>query len=241
MSVLIGQASKGEAGYRGQIPGNQTGRELNRTAWYSRPWDTVIRAKDAGKRELIACAMEDAIGNRYIGYDQADRLTLYIQARAHNWSIKSIITPVECDCSSLVAVCLNCAGIHVPADVYTGNLAAACNATGQCYILRDSLLTQQSGYLLRGDILLNSASHAAVVLSNGDKVSGVKITPYAAQVRVSTYLQVRTSPAGDEKKLGGQSMRLPNGMVVAICEESGSWGRLNDVPDAWIHLGYVSR
>lgn len=241
MSVLIGQASKGETGYRGQIPGNQTGRELNRTAWYSRPWDTVIRAKDDSKRELIACAMEDAIANRYIGYDQSDRLSLYVQAKARNWSIKSIITPVECDCSSLVAVCLNAAGIHVPADVYTGNLAAACQATGQCYILRDELLTKRSDYLLRGDILLNSAHHTAVVLSNGGKVSGVKITPYAAQVRVSSYLQVRTSPAGDEKKLGSQSMRLPNGMVVAICEESGSWGRLNDVPDAWIHLGYVKR
>jgi hypothetical protein len=153
--------------------------------------------------------MEDAIANRYIGYDQTDRLSLYIQAHAHNWSIKSIITPVECDCSSLVAVCLNCAGIHVPADVYTGNLAAACAATGLCYILRDKLLLERSDYLLRGDILLNSAHHAAVVLSNGSRATGIRITPYPAVVNVRTYLQVRTAPDGEEKMLSGQSMRLP--------------------------------
>ena len=240
MSVIIGQASHGESGYRGQIPGNQ-GAELNRIPWHSRPWDTVIRAIDPAKRERIASAMEEAIDNRYIGYDQADRLSLYVQAHAHNWSIKSIITPVECDCSSLVAVCLNAAGIHVPPDVYTGNLAAACQATGQCRILRDKLLLDRPDYLLRGDILLNSAHHAAVVLSNGPKAGGVKITPYAATVNVRTYLQVRTAPDGDEKLLSGQSMRLPGGMVVAICEESGKWGRLNDVPDAWVHLDYLKR
>jgi hypothetical protein len=41
--------------------------------------------------------------------------------------------------------------------------------------------------------------------------------------------------------LSGQSMRLPGGMVVAICEEQGKWGRLNDVPDAWVHLDYLKR
>jgi hypothetical protein len=241
VSVLIGQASRGESGYSHQLAGNQTGHELNRVAWYARPWDTLIRAKDRTKAELIACAMEDAIANRYIGYDQTDRLSLYIQAHAHNWSIKSIITPVECDCSSLVAVCLNCAGIPVPADVYTGNLAAACAATGMCYVLRDNLLLERSDYLLRGDILLNSAHHAAVVLSNGSRATGIRITPYPAVVNVRTYLQVRTAPDGEEMMLSGQSMRLPGGMVVAICEESGKWGRLNDVPDAWVHLDYLRR
>lgn len=240
MSVILGQASKGESGYHGQIAGNQ-GAELNKRAWYSRPWDTLIRAKDTTRAELIARAMEDAINNRYIGYDQSDRLSLYIQAHLHNWSLKSIITPVECDCSSLVAVCLNCAGIPVPGTCYTGNLAPAAYNTGMVDIIRDSAYLTSPDYLRRGDILLNTASHVVVVLTNGSKAGAVKVTPYAGVVTVSDYLNVRTTPGGSPLILGGQAVRLPNGMVVAICEEWQGWGRLNDVPNAWISLAYVKR
>lgn len=69
------------------------------------------------------------------------------------------------------------------------------------------------------------------------------VQPYAGVVTVNSYLQVRTAPStgASEKTLGCQSMRLPNGLVVAICEESNGFGRLNNVPDAWVCLDYVSR
>lgn len=167
MSVKIGHASIDEnRKAKGGVAGDQTKKEVCTRAWYSYPWTSVIRPKDSTVAEKIAKAMEQACANDNIGYDQYQRTTLYIQAKANNWDLSKITTACECDCSSLVAVCVNVAGISVSKDIYTGNEKSALNATGKFTVYTDFKYTGSDNYLKRGDILLGSG-HTAIALSNG--------------------------------------------------------------------------
>ena len=167
MAVLIGHASIDENNtIKGGAAGDQTQKEVCTRSWYSKPWTSVIRPKDGAKAEKIARAMEQACANNKIGYDQAQRTTLYTLAKAVGWDISKVTTACECDCSSLVAVCVNAAGIAVSKDIYTGNQQAALSSTGAFTILTESKYTGKADHLLRGDILLG-AGHTAIVLSNG--------------------------------------------------------------------------
>lgn len=240
--VRIAQASKGETGYTNQQAGNQTGRELNITNWYSRPWDTVLRAKDPAVAERIATAMEQAVHNLVIGYDQAQRVSLFAEASKMDFDLSKIVVPCECDCSSLVAVAVNAAGIEVSKNIWTGSMTSALMRTGEFDCLRDPQYLKDDTYLRRGDILLNTIHHAAVCLDNGPG-TGTKIVSYAAQVNVQSgsYLNVRTGPGTSFPvvQVGGSDFRLPRGLIVAICEECNGWGRLLDL-QGWVSLSYVS-
>lgn len=167
MAVKIGHASIDERGkVSGGTAGDQTGREVYTRDWYSKPWTSVIRPKSPTVAEKIAKAMEQACANNNIGYDQWQRTTLFTQAQACGWNLSKITTPCETDCSALVAVCVNAAGIPVSKDIYTGNEKSALLATGKFEAYTSSDYVGSSAKLKRGDILLAS-SHTAIVLSNG--------------------------------------------------------------------------
>lgn len=174
MSIKIGHASIDEnKRAHGGAAGDQTGKEVCTRLWYNRPWISVIRAKDSAAAEKIAMAMEQACANDNIGYDQYQRTTLYTQAKANNWDLSKITVKCECDCSSLVAVCVNAAGILVSKDIYTGNQKAALESTGKFDVYTASKYTGSASYLKRGDILLGDG-HTAIVLENG---ANVKVEP----------------------------------------------------------------
>lgn len=171
MAVKIGHASIDENGKaKGGNAGDQTKKEVFTRAWYSKPWTSVIRPKNSAVAEKIAKAMEQACANDKIGYDQSQRTTLYTHAKAAGWDLSKITTACECDCSSLVAVCVNAAGITVSKDIYTGNEKAALNATGAFTVLTDSKYISKPDNLKRGDILLG-VGHTAIVLTGCDGVS----------------------------------------------------------------------
>jgi len=166
MTVKIGHARSDENGRAaGGIAGDQTGKEVTMQDWYDKGWTVVFRAKDSKIAEKIAKTMELACTNNNIGYDQKQRTTLYEKAKIVKWDLSKIKEKCECDCSSLVAVCINAAGIKVSKDMYTGNQKAVLQATGKFEILVDSRYLIKPDYLMRGDILL-CAGHTAIVLSN---------------------------------------------------------------------------
>lgn len=167
MAVTIGHASIDENNKaKGGSAGDQTKKEVCTRTWYNKPWTCVIRPKGKAEAEKIAKAMEQACSNDKVGYDQNQRTTLYTQAKAVNWDISKITAACECDCSSLVAVCVNAAGITVSKDIYTGNQKTALANTGAFTIYTDSKYISKSDYLRRGDILLG-AGHTAIVLTDG--------------------------------------------------------------------------
>lgn len=192
MSIRIGHASIDENGKaQGGAAGDQTGFEVCTRSWYAKGWNKIIRAKDTAVAEKIAATMEAACANDNIGYDQGQRTTLYSQAKAKNWNLSAISVKCECDCSSLVAVCVNAAGIAVSKDIYTGNEANALKNTGKFEILTDSKYLTQDKHLKRGDILLKEGSHTAVALSNGSAAGASNTT--------------NTIPSGNDKVDSAQS------------------------------------
>lgn len=263
MAVRLAQASSDERGtYQGGSAGNQNGYELNIRAWYNRPWDTVIRAKNETLAKNIAGVMEILINCKKIGYDQSQRLTLYEECEKIGWDISKInkISNCECDCSSLIAVVLRFCRVSIPKTVYTGNLASACMSTGYFGILRNSKYLTSDAYLKRGDIVLNTAKHVSIALDNGSNIGISTLEPvlketikpvatpvsktvnYAAQVKVSDFLNVRTGPDKSYPvlKAGIKDCVLPNGIVIAIVEEQNGWGRVSNIK-GWVSLEYVIR
>lgn len=135
------QASIDENGkIAGGEAGNQNGRELNTRTTYasdSKPWLFSVIAIAVAVQSMICTQLKYAVANPYIGYDQDQRNTLLIQARKVGWDLSKIRVACECDCSSLLAVCMICAvylvlgeaaGKEVEAALYEGgNLPATSN------------------------------------------------------------------------------------------------------------------
>lgn len=168
MSVKIGHASIDENSQsKGGKAGDQTGREVFIQDWYKRDWNTVFRAKNHNVAEKIAKTMEDTCSNDNIGYDQGQRTTLYEFAKASNWDISKIKNKCECDCSSLVSVCVNAAGINISKNMYTGNQKKVLSLTNKFDVLEDAKYLVKPDNLKRGDILLGNG-HTAIVVSNSN-------------------------------------------------------------------------
>ena len=168
--IKIGQASRDERGkYSAGRAGDQDGQEVAIRAWYNRPWNKVLRPKNPVIAGRIAAAMEDACRNDNIGYDQYERTTLYDLCKANGWNIKAVNRPCETDCSALVAVCVNAAGVRVSGSIYTGNESAALLKTGEFELLEAPKYLITDEYLRRGDVLLYEFHHTAIALENGSR------------------------------------------------------------------------
>jgi hypothetical protein len=184
MVVKIGHAKADENGKaKGGLAGDQTNQEVVIQDWYLRTggWSKVFRAKEIKVSEAIAKAMEQACANNNIGYDQDQRTTLYEKAKEVNWNLLKITTKCECDCSSLVAVCANAAGVSVNKNMYTGNQEAVLLATQKFKLLTEPKYLIKPDYLKRGDILLGPG-HTAIVLSDGIPYSIESAKSFSAQI-----------------------------------------------------------
>lgn len=205
MSVKIGHASIDERGKAsGGQAGDQTGREVFTRTWYNKPWLKVIRPKSSIHAEKIAKAMEQACANNNIGYDQYQRTTLFSAAQKVKFDLSKVNTKVETDCSALVAVCVNAAGIPVSKDIYTGNEATALKNTGKFTILTDPKYLTSDKNLKRGDILLGNG-HTAIVLSNGGNIkSGVQEAKQggSASVRKASSRRLQTAMEKSNSVIG---------------------------------------
>jgi len=172
MAINIGHASLDENGkISGGAAGDQTGKEVCVRSWYSKPWGFVLRCTDPSLAEKMAKACEAGCANNKIGYDQNQRNTLNTQAKKVDYDLSKITTLCECDCSSLMTVCAQAAGIE-PAyssgnAPTTSTMQARFKATGKFTVLTDSKYLTSDKYLKRGDILVKAGSHTAMALGNG--------------------------------------------------------------------------
>lgn len=180
MAVKVGSARIDENGkIHGGKAGDQTGKEVGTQNWYkhSKGW-RVFRAIDPAKAAKIAKAMQMACDNSNIGYDQYQRNTLYTEAKKVGFDISKVKTKCETDCSALVRVCCEYAGISgLPSGFRTGNMPSNLLKTGAFVELKGSKYTDKSDYLGAGDLLVTRTSgHTVAVLSNGPKYEG-SVTP----------------------------------------------------------------
>ncbi len=174
MSVMIGQASIDERGkISGGQAGNQSGWELNIRTWYANGWTLVLRPKRREIARKMALACRAAIANPHIGYDQYQRNTLRYFAKLARWLLDKITDDCETDCSALMAVCAEAAGVNMEPAYTAGNAPATFQMrqqwakTGEFEILTDKKYLTSADYLLEGDVLVNESRHTVMVLSDG--------------------------------------------------------------------------
>ena len=158
--ILIAQASMGESGIKGQIAGNQTGKELNIKPYYKhqKGW-RVFRSPEAYKAAKIAYAALRAAKNPCIGYDQGNRNTLFEAAQKYGYDPGLVKIDVETDCSALTRVCCYYAGYQLP-DFNTASEPKVLLAAG----FKEIQINQTNGSgLAVGDILVtNGKGHTCV-------------------------------------------------------------------------------
>lgn len=165
--------------------GDNNGHEVETQVIYYPTYGwKVYRALDPQRAERIALCMEKACKNNHIGYDQSNRTSLYNAVKDHGFDVSLVTTNVECDCSSLVAVCCNYAGISVSKDMTTSTensdlTNAVIKGTNTKGIIKkySSIKKSNENKLVRGDILLKTG-HTAVYLGGGHTkhwvISGTK-------------------------------------------------------------------
>lgn len=199
-----GKASGGEAG-------NQNGRELRTQAWYLNPkgW-TVLRPKDPEAAKKVAYDAKAAVSNMHIGYDQKERSTLYSCAEKVGFDCAKVVEPCECDCSSLVRVCLAYAGIKV-GSFNTASEVNTLMKTGKFEKLTDAKYTEKSDYLKTGDILVTKVKgHTAIVINDGHKAE-VVTEPVADKPNTGKYVLI----------LGSVNVRkiAPEGKILYVAHK----------------------
>lgn len=235
---FIGHAVSSENSNKYGNPGDQTGREIRYDNWYDDGWNVVLRPKSSVVADKIAKAMEQIVENDNIGYCQADRTTLYIEAEKRNWQIHLITIKCECDCSSAVSVCVNAAGIKVSKDIYTGNMVKALELTGAFEKkLTDKKYLKESSYLKRGDILVHEGSHTAIVLTDGSKVveKNYKDVNYFGVV-TAFWLNVRVDSNSKSRSL----KTIRRNTIVNITKEKNGWGYIEE-HEGWVSLSYINK
>ena len=197
MAVLIGNARIAETGGVNGAKGDQTKREVMIQDWNTGgTWNEVIRCKDEKKAAKIAAAMKAACNNNNIGYSQSDRRSLYNIVSKNGWKIAKA-GKCNCDCSSLVSVCVNAAGIKVNPDMYTGNELKVLKETGMFKVYTGITYTKSSNKLHTGDILLRNG-HTAIVVQGNEK-KAVKKASAASKKSVDTVAkEVQAGKWGNE-------------------------------------------
>lgn len=206
MSIKIGHASYDEnSRASGGTAGDQTSKEVCIRGWYSSPWDVVLRPKTASLAEKSAKACEAACANPRIGYDQGSRNTLYIYAKLKDFDLAKITDACECDCSTLMHVCAIAGGASLTYGTngcWTGNMVDAFVKSGDYKKLTAAKYLTSDAYLKRGDILVNTKAHTAMVLENGAKVRGSATTSKVVEVvRVNVSIrQLREGSTGENVK-----------------------------------------
>jgi hypothetical protein len=194
MAVLIGHARSSEAGSKYGAAGDQTGREVSISEWYSAGWQYVFRPKYEALAAILTEVMTDACFNDHVGYSQKDRETLEEQAKRVNYDVSAITKNVNCDCSSLIAVCCRAADLNVPAGMYTGNEYKCLNQTGAFDVLTEEKYISGCHYLKAGDILLKPG-HTAMALT--PDITGIKVNKkYWGLYGAKTAVNLRTDVKG---------------------------------------------
>lgn len=219
MSVTLGNASINEFGQiSGGQPGDQTGKEVCLRSWYANGWTDCIRPTDSALAERIASAMEAACANENIGYSQPKRLTLNDQAKRVGYDLARISVPCECDCSSLIAVCVIAGGVSVSPSIYTGNEAEALVKTGRFERMTGTEYLTEEKKLKRGDILIKRYSHTAMVLSDGEEPEPEEGIKYID----TDELNVRSAPSMAGEILAAAPYAAP----VEVLAHEGEWARV---------------
>ena len=256
MTLKIGSARHDENGaYTGGDVGDQTGTEVSTQTFcvHSKGW-YVLRPKKKAHATKIASKMKAACSNSHIGYDQGNRLGIVKYGIATE-------TDTECDCSSLVRVCVFEATGTDPGNFTTANEASVLAATG-LFEDKFAYVSQSSTPLYNGDVLVTKTKgHTAIVVSGNARSSSsstsstrtttataptyktgktytVKVDALNVRKGAGTSYSVKTKAqlTADGKKNSNAKGQLLKGTVVTCKKlKTKSNGRIwMKIPSGWV-------
>jgi hypothetical protein len=243
MALLIGQACSNERGeILGGVKGDQTGREVRiNTFWDGQVWQKIFRCKDKAKAKLIGQYMADACRNDCIGYDTGStRYSCWDEAMKVG-STKGITKPCNTDCSQLMCICVNLAGIPVSKYLWTAIEDELLMSTGQFIRITDQAMLRGNG-LQVGDILWRSSGHTAVVVEADEAPTGYDKTPHwVGETYGAKLVDVYSDPTGTEKLKAWP--QLATGNLFDVCDERGDrwYIRIAGQYYGWIEKRYCLR
>lgn len=177
MALLIGQACSNEKGeIVGGRKGDQNQREVRINTFYDgQVWQVIYRCKDRAKAKAIGAYMADACRNDNIGYDTGDtRYSCWDEAMKIH-SLSGITKPCNTDCSQLMCICVNLAGIPLSKYLWTAIEDELLMSTGMFDRITDQNMLRGNG-LLVGDILWRTG-HTAVIVESDTTPSEADKTP----------------------------------------------------------------
>lgn len=223
MTVYIGNAVGDEHGKAsGGKPGDQTGREVKIQAWYlnKKGW-RVFRPCHVA--EKLVYDMKAACENDNIGYSQEKRNTLYNVSKPYGFDCAKVETPCECDCSSLVRVCILYSGIDI-GNFNTSTEPSKLLATGEFVEMVGTEYTDSYKKLKAGDILCTKTKgHTAIVLNDGPNVDPPEpITPDIVIVNGKS-VWVRDADSTKGKKL-------------FVAHKGQEFELIDVAPSGWYHI-----
>lgn len=173
MAVTICHASIDERGKANSgSAGDQTGKEVCTRAWYSKPWDVMLRYKDASIAKKAASIAKKLANSNLVGYDQYQRNTLYQALKSCGWDVDKYIKSgkkTETDCSAFIYACYCCL---IPSMRSDSN--APVTSTMKAFYLKhgfsaytSSKYIAQDSNLIVGDVLVKSSSHTVMAITSG--------------------------------------------------------------------------
>ena len=199
MAVIIGSARHDEHGnITGGQAGDQTGSEVATQNFYvhSKGW-YVLRPKSADIANKMAKAMRTACDNNNIGYGQNNRLDVL----KYGTSSK---VKTECDCSSLVRLCVKEASGKDPGNFNTANEVAVLEASG----LFEAKKSYTSGMTLyTGDVLVTKTKGHTVIVVSGTARQTASITSgtiSASATTVKPSSSTSTTPTSNKITVDGE-------------------------------------
>lgn len=243
MALFIGQACSNERGeiVNGQR-GDQTGREVRINTFYDgQVWQAIYRCKDKNKAKLIGKYMLEACKNDNIGYDTGKtRYTCWDLAMAIK-SVKDINVPCNTDCSQLMTICVNLAGIPVSKYLWTAIEDELLMSTGMFIRVTDQAMLRGNG-LQVGDILWRDGHTAVVVEAEAEQPSGYDRTPkWVGEAFGAALVDVYAEPTGTAKL--ASYPQLATGNLFDVCDEKDSrwYIRIAGQYYGWLDKAYCLR
>ena len=161
--------------------GDQTGREICVSNFYSYPWDVVLYCKDDTLRRKAAQIAQEIASNPSFGYSQPNRWTGYNSIVSNGGKVAG--ARGDFDCSSLVISCYALAGLAIPTGIgYTGTIEQTFLSTGKFEALRGQhTLDYMRGAI--GCIYLNTANHTAIGITD----EGLRPRPQSPKILFSKF------------------------------------------------------
>ena len=209
--IIIGSARSDE---RGKLSGGAAGDQKQKSAedysgevsmqnfyhhkkgWYILRWIDPVNAEECAKAMYRAC------NNKNIGYDQTQRSSILLHG-----TMSGVKT--ECDCSSLVRICIREASAVDPGNFTTLDEIVVLRRTG---LFAEKIKYKSGTPLYNGDILVTcTRGHTAVVVSALPRIKNTLDVKYYPQ-----YFGKDTSIVNALVSLGQNASKEQRKKIAAV-------------------------